>query len=134
MALIAAHLNAGVILVVTAYSDRYIISLPLPPPLYPIPPFSPSLISLMVSVDVKHHVYLRDSEVGMGGGGGRGRKGVDTPRRQFAGPTCVKGSEKTPFAFAQMRQLWSGRRGKTEGNICSDRDLGPLSSPSAGFS
>ena len=23
-----------------------------------IPPFSPSLISLMVSVDVKHHVYL----------------------------------------------------------------------------
>ena len=24
----------------------------------PFPPFSPSLISLMVSVDVKHHVYL----------------------------------------------------------------------------
>ena len=24
----------------------------------PPPPFSPSLISLMVSVDVKHHVYL----------------------------------------------------------------------------
>ena len=24
----------------------------------PSPPFSPSLISLMVSVDVKHHVYL----------------------------------------------------------------------------
>ena len=24
----------------------------------PLPPFSPSLISLMVSVDVKHHVYL----------------------------------------------------------------------------
>ena len=32
-------------------SDRYIISL------YPPPP-SPSLISLMVFVDVKHHVYL----------------------------------------------------------------------------
>ena len=28
-------------------------------PAYPLPsPFSPSLISLMVSVDVKHHVYL----------------------------------------------------------------------------
>ena len=26
--------------------------------LYPIPPFFPSLISLMVSVDVKRHVYL----------------------------------------------------------------------------
>ena len=38
-------------------SDRYIISLSS----YlhtPFPPFSPSLISLMVSVDVKHHVYL----------------------------------------------------------------------------
>ena len=32
-------------------------ALPLPP--YPLPPpFSPSLISLAVSVDVKHHVYL----------------------------------------------------------------------------
>ena len=47
-------------------SDRYIISLPpLPPPPHthtttsiPPAPFSPSLISLMVSVDVKHHVYL----------------------------------------------------------------------------
>ena len=39
-------------------SDRYIISLPPPPPPYPLPPFSPSLISLKVSVDVKHHVYL----------------------------------------------------------------------------
>ena len=28
------------------------------PPQSPFPPFSPSLISLMVSVDVKHHVYL----------------------------------------------------------------------------
>ena len=39
-------------------SDRYIISLfphfrTSPPP----PPLSPSLISFMVSVDVKHHVY-----------------------------------------------------------------------------
>ena len=33
------------------------LSPPLPPP-YPLPPFSPSLISLMVSVDVKHPVYL----------------------------------------------------------------------------
>ena len=40
-------------------SDRYIISL-FPQPPYPLPPpFFPSLISLMVSVDVKHHVYLR---------------------------------------------------------------------------
>ena len=39
------------------FSDRYIIS--LSPHLHaPFPPFSPSLISLMVSVDVKHHVYL----------------------------------------------------------------------------
>ena len=35
-------------------SGRYIIF--LSPPLHP--PFSPSLISLMVSVDGKHHVYL----------------------------------------------------------------------------
>ena len=35
-------------------SDRYMIS--LFPNLHT--PFSPSLISLMVSVDVKHHVYL----------------------------------------------------------------------------
>ena len=35
----------------------YII--PLYPHLHtPLPPFSPSLISLMVDVDVKHHVYL----------------------------------------------------------------------------
>ena len=34
------------------------------PPLHaPFPPFSPSLISLMVSVDVKHHVYLLTSRV-----------------------------------------------------------------------
>ena len=40
-------------------SERYIISLSphLHTP-FPLPPFSPSLINLMVSVDVKHHVYL----------------------------------------------------------------------------
>ena len=36
----------------------YIISLPVPPTSIPSSPFSPSLISLMVSVDVKLHVYL----------------------------------------------------------------------------
>ena len=57
MALIAAHLNAGIILVVTVY--RWVYNLPLPPNLdTPFPTFSPSLISLMVSVGVKHHVYL----------------------------------------------------------------------------
>ena len=40
-------------------SDRYIYS-PSSPHLHiPFPPFSPSLISLTVSVDVKHNVYLR---------------------------------------------------------------------------
>ena len=43
-------------------SDRHIISLSPPPP-YPLPPFSPSLISRTVSVDVKHHVYLLTSHV-----------------------------------------------------------------------
>jgi len=56
MALIAAHLNAGVILVVTVWR-WYVISL-LPHLHSPLPPFTPSQISLMVSVDVKHHVYL----------------------------------------------------------------------------
>ena len=37
-------------------SDRYIIS--LSPHLHTPPLFTPSLISLMVSVDVKHHVYV----------------------------------------------------------------------------
>ena len=38
-------------------SDRYIVS--LSSHLHTsLPPFSPSLISLMVSVDVKHHVYF----------------------------------------------------------------------------
>ena len=51
MALIAAHLNAGIIVVVTtAGVATGVYNLPLPLP--------PSLISLMVSVDVRHHVYL----------------------------------------------------------------------------
>ena len=46
-------------------SDRYIISLSLFPHLHT--PFSPSLISLMVSVDVKHHVYfVHKTERGLG--------------------------------------------------------------------
>ena len=54
------HLNAGVILVVMC-SDKY--NLPLPPPPYPLPPtpFLPipnNLISLVVYVDVKHHIRL----------------------------------------------------------------------------
>ena len=49
----SAHLNARVIPVVTVY--RKVYNLPLPPP--PYHP-SPSLISLVVSVDVKHQVYL----------------------------------------------------------------------------
>ena len=58
MALTAAHLNAGVILVMTVHRQLY--SFPLPPLPYslPPPPFSPSLISLMVSVNAKYHVYL----------------------------------------------------------------------------
>ena len=54
MALIAARLNAGVILVVTV--QRWVCNLPLPSPPHPLPPFSQPLVSLMVSVDVKHHV------------------------------------------------------------------------------
>ena len=40
------------------FNDKYNYNLILPPPPYPLPPFSPSLISLTVCVDVKHHVYL----------------------------------------------------------------------------
>ena len=39
-------------------SDRYIISLSPPPSILSSPLFFPSLISLMVFVDVKRHVYL----------------------------------------------------------------------------
>ena len=56
MALSAAHLNAGHS-GGDECSDRNILSL-FPHLHTPFPPFSPSLISLMVSVDVKHHVYL----------------------------------------------------------------------------
>ena len=53
MALIAAHLNAEVILVaIGIYSPWSPTSIPPPPPV------SPSLICRTVSVDVKHHVYL----------------------------------------------------------------------------
>ena len=54
MALIAAHLNAEVILVVTVYIISLYTHLHTPFSAT----FSPSLISIMVSVDVKHHVYL----------------------------------------------------------------------------
>ena len=57
MALIAAHLNAGDSGGDSVAIGIYILSL-LPHLHTTFPPFSPSLISLMVSVDVKHHVYL----------------------------------------------------------------------------
>ena len=55
MALIAAHLNAG-----HSGGDSVTIGIYSPSSPTSIPPshYSPSLISLMVSVDVKHHVYL----------------------------------------------------------------------------
>ena len=58
MALIEAHLNAGIILVVRVLQYVHNLSL-LPPvaPSIPCPLFNTSLISLVVSVDVKHHVY-----------------------------------------------------------------------------
>ena len=56
MALIATHHNAGHSGLDSVAIGIY--ALRLPPPPYPLPSFSPSLISLMVSVDVKHHVYL----------------------------------------------------------------------------
>ena len=52
MALIAAHLNAG-----RSGGDSVAIGIYSPSSPTSIPPFSPSLISLMVIVDVKHHVY-----------------------------------------------------------------------------
>ena len=68
MALIAFHFKAGVILVVDGVAIGIIIT-SLFPTSIPPPPFSPSLINLMVSVDVKHHVYFysfNDSEEGCG--------------------------------------------------------------------
>ena len=40
------------------YKDSGLYPPPPPTSSYPLPPFSPSQINLMVSVDVKHHVYL----------------------------------------------------------------------------
>ena len=61
MALIAARLNAGHSggdsVAIGIYSTSSPTFIPLPPSMPP-PPFSSSLISLVVSVDVKHHVYL----------------------------------------------------------------------------
>ena len=53
MPLIAAHLNAG-----HSGGDSVAIDIysPSSPTSIPLPPFPPSLINLMVSVDVKHHV------------------------------------------------------------------------------
>ena len=45
-------------------SGKYILSL-FPHLLTPFPPFSPSLISLVVSVDVKHHVYLLSTQAAL---------------------------------------------------------------------
>ena len=63
MALIAAHLNAGHSGADSVAIGTYSPS-PTQPP-YPLPLLSPSLISLMVSVDVKHHVsyYMRLRQV-----------------------------------------------------------------------
>ena len=62
MTLIAAHLNAEVILVLTVAIGIQTPSAPIFIPLPPSP-FSPSLISLMVSVDFKHNVYLSVASV-----------------------------------------------------------------------
>ena len=65
-------------------SDRYII-FPLPPSPYPLSPFSLSLISLMVSVDVKHHVYLL------------------TPALNTRMPLCVEANQGQRFS---LQDLW----------------------------
>ena len=58
MAVIAAHLNVGHSGGDSVAIGIYSLSFPTSIPPTPLPPFSPSLLSLMVSVDVKHHVYL----------------------------------------------------------------------------
>ena len=65
MALIAAHLNAGIILMVTC-SNRYITSL-FTHLHTPFPTFSPSLINSMVSVDVEHHIYFANDAASTAG-------------------------------------------------------------------
>ena len=56
-----------------------------PPVLPPPPPFSPSLISLMVSVDVKHCVYYGLTSYGNGG-----RKDVVNQCLEFGSKTTEK--------------------------------------------
>ena len=64
-------------------SDRY--NLPLPRPPYPLPHFSSSLISLMVSVAVQHQVYFcgltRAQELCESPGG---RPGLPVPNKPYA--------------------------------------------------
>ena len=126
MALIAAHLNAGHSggdsVAIGVYSPSSPTSIP------PSPPFSPSPISLMVSVDVKHHVYFavwksrwtsgtifalrpqkRGGLSGTGGGGGGWRKSegstADTARKRPERPrTAARTMEvlrRCPLAIAQ---------------------------------
>ena len=61
MVIIAAHLNAG-----HSGGDSVAIGIysPSPPTSITSSPFSPSLISRTVSVDVKHHVYVLQEEGG----------------------------------------------------------------------
>ena len=56
MALIVAHLNVGIILVVTVY--RQVYNLSLTPPPYPLPLLLSVPNKPYGFVDVKHHVYL----------------------------------------------------------------------------
>ena len=58
-------INAGVILVLTEY--QYVYNLAPPPPQHTSSPFfSPSLISLTVSVDVKRRIFLLDGSAKWG--------------------------------------------------------------------
>ena len=49
----------------------------------PLPPFSPSLMSLMVSVDVKYHVYITERTWGGGGGGEATTDWLFTPAQRI---------------------------------------------------
>ena len=66
MATIVAHLNAG-----HSGGDSVAIGISIIVSLFPHlhNPFSPSLISLTVSVDVKHHVYFWHNTVHIYSGG-----------------------------------------------------------------